>query len=121
MVLVFLFAQIDMEHAASIWHLFHNNGVSISCAGVVIIRVWAAYIRVWAAIIRVRAAYTPRMLGAVDICNAHLPRTYCVMYARRSHSNFFENVQNFMAHVAHVAYAWRTWATPLRTFGEPTA
>ena len=82
MVLVFLFAQIDMEHKALIWHLFQNNGVSISCAGEVIIRVWAAYIRVWAAyirlwaaIIRVRAAYTPRMLGAVGVCNAHLPRT----------------------------------------------
>ena len=58
MVLIFSFAPIDMEHIALIWHLF-NNGVSISCAGVVIIRVWAAYIHVWAAIIHVRAAYTP--------------------------------------------------------------
>ena len=89
MVLVFLFAQIDMEHTALIWHLF-NNGVSLSCSGVAIIRVWAAYVRVWAAIIRVRAAYTPRMLGA---CTAHLPRTYCViMYARRSRTAIFFNM-----------------------------
>ena len=82
-----LCAQTDMEHTASIWHLF-NNGASISCAGVAIIREWAAYIRVWAAIIRVRPAYTPRMLGAVGVCTAHLPRTYCVMYVRRSHGDF---------------------------------
>ena len=74
MVLVFLFAQIDMEHTASICHLF-KNGVSIFCAGVAIIRVWAAYIRVWAATIHVQAAYTPRMLGAVGVYTAHLPRT----------------------------------------------
>ena len=118
MVLVFLFAQIDMERTALIWHLF-NNGVSISCADVAIIRVRAAYIRVWAAIIRERAAYTPRMLGAVGVCTAHLPRTYCVMYARRSHGDFLEHqLENLMAHVAH---AWRTWATPLRKFGETTA
>ena len=87
MVLVFLFAKIDMEQREKNWHLF-NNGVSISCAGVAIIRVWAAYIRVWAAIIDVQAAYTPRMLGAVGVCTAHLPRTYCVMYARWSHGDF---------------------------------
>ena len=88
MVLVFLFAQIDMEHTALIWHLF-NNGVSTSCAGVAIIRKWAAYIRVWAAIIHVQAANTPRMLGAVGVFTAHLPRTYYVMYARQSHGDFF--------------------------------
>ena len=86
--IVFLFAKIDMKHTAWIWHLI-NNGVSISSAGVAIIRVWAAYIRVWAAIIHVHAAYTPRMLGDVGAGTAHLPRTYCVMYAQRSHGDFF--------------------------------
>ena len=117
MVLVFLFVQIGMEHTASIWHLF-NNIVSISCAGVAIIGVWAAYIRVWAAIIRVPAAYTPRMLGAVGVCTAHLPRTCCVMYARRSHGDFFLTWSKFdgashargvcLAHLGDSnAYVWR--------------
>ena len=96
-----------MEHTASIWHL-SNNGVSISCAGVAITRVWAAYIRACAAIIRVRATYTPRMLGAIGVYTTHLQRSYSVIYARRSHCDFF------MVHVAHVAYAWHTSATPQR-------
>ena len=61
MVLV-LYAETDMEHTALIWYLL-NNGVSI----------WAAYIHVWAAIINMRTAYTPRMLGTVGVCIAHLP------------------------------------------------
>ena len=93
--------------------------MSISCAGVAIIRVWAAYIRVWAAIIHVQAGYTPRMLGAVGVCTAHLPRTYCVMYARRSHGDFFLTCSKFdgarsargvcLAHLGDsTAYVWRT-------------
>ena len=114
MLLFFFFAQIDMEHTASIWHLF-NNGMSISRAGVAIIRVWAAYIRVWAAIIHVQAAYISRMLGAVGVCNAHLPHTYCVMYARRSHGTCskFDGARSahgvFLAHLGDsTAYVWRT-------------
>ena len=110
-----LCAQIDMEHTASIWHLF-TNGVSISCAGVAIIRVWAAYIRVWAAIIRVQPAYTPRILGVVGVCTAPLPCTDCVMYARRSHGDFFSMFKIWWrtcrACLAHIvdstAYVWRT-------------
>ena len=107
-----LHAQTDMEHTASICHLF-NNGVSVTCAGVVIICVWAAYIRVWAAIIRVCAAYTPRMLGAVGVCTAHLSRTYCVMYAQWSHSDFFLACSKFdgvcLAHLGDSnAHVWRT-------------
>ena len=69
-----------MEHIASVWHLF-NNGVSISCADVTIIHVWAA-------IIRLRAIRTPRILGAIGVCVAHLPHTYCVRYSRQLHDNF---------------------------------
>ena len=67
---------------------------------------WAAYIRVWAAIIHVQAAYTPRTLSAVGVCTAHLPRTYCVTYARRSHGDFFFNMFKIW---------WRTW----RMLGAP--
>ena len=81
MVLVFLFARIDMEHTALIWHLF-DNGVSISCAGVAIIRVWAAYIRVWAAIIRVKPGlYSVRAYARVYArIRAHTPTVGAAVY-----------------------------------------
>ena len=37
----------------------------------------------------VRAAHTLRMHDAVGVCIAPLPRTFCVWFARRSHSDFF--------------------------------
>ena len=94
----------------------YQRHMSISCAGVAINQVWAACIRVWAAIIRIRAAYTPRMLGAVGVCNAFLLCTYCVMYARWSHSNCFSMIK-----VWWCTCPTHTSATPRPTFGKPTA
>ena len=59
------------------------------------------------------------MLGAVGVCTAHLPRTYCVMCARRSHGDFFLTCSKFdgarsargvcLAHLGDsTAYVWRT-------------
>ena len=96
MVFVFMFVQIDMEHTASICHLSMHNDVSISYAGVAIIRVWAAYIRVWAAFIHVQAAYSPRMIGAVGVCTAaHLPRIYCVHVCSAIARRFFLTCSKF--------------------------
>ena len=76
-----------------------------------IIRVWAAYIRVWAAIIHVQAAYTPRMLGAIGVCTAHLQRTYCVMCALTC-SKFYGARSARGVCLAHfgdaTTYVWRT-------------
>ena len=63
-------------------------------------------------------AYTPRKLGAVGISTAHLPHCYCIWYARRSHSDFF-NMFKFdgirsargvcLAHLGDSpAYVWRS-------------
>ena len=92
MVLVFLYLVCMCK---LIWNTQHQFDICLTkvCQYPALWRLLAyelqAYIRLWAAIIRVRAAYTPRMLGAIGVCTTHLPRTYCVKYARRSHGDFF--------------------------------
>ena len=97
--------------------------MSISCAVVAIIHVWAAYIHVWAAIIRVWAAHPPCMLGTVGVCTTHLPATCCVRCAWGSHKDLFSMFKIWWRtqrtwcmpgaprrlHCACLANPWRKW------------
>ena len=77
-----------------------NRGIMQSIRRLSLLRIYGDHSRTGC----IRAAHIPRMHDAVGVCIAPLPRTFCVWFARRSHGDFFEHVQNFMVHV------WRNYS-----------
>ena len=69
--------------------------------------------------------YRMRKFHAVGVCTAHLPRTYCVMFARRSHDDFltcstFDGARSArgvcLAHLGDsTAYVWQMRSVAYRS------